>query len=526
VRRLYRRAPAEIEDALRALGYYHPKIQSELTPTDKGWRARFNIEPGPPVRITHIDLDITGEGASDPAFERFIQEFPFQKGDILNHGQWESAKSRLQSIAVERGYFEAELETHRFVVDLKKNEATMSLHFDTGPRYSFGPVLFEQSQLPEQKNLNEGLLKRFVPFKPGDPFVASRLIELQTALMGSGYFTSVEVQRLLDQTYDHRVPIQVVLRADKKYRLSLGAGFGTDTGPRGEIGWQIRRVNPRGHKFSSRIEGSLLGVRAQAAYEIPHGNPLTEVISFGLESNVEMTDTYESNVFALGGQRTDALGGGWFQTIFLNAQEELYKIGGQNGESFLVIPGVRWKRVRADTPIAPRHGSLLFFELRGTETFLGSDVSFFQGRAQGQFIRGVGERHRILLRSDLGATLVDDFTELPPSVRFFAGGSDNLRGFDYESLGPRNSEGDVIGGRYLATGSAEYEYRLLDKWGLAVFYDVGNAFNDSFNPNLAQDTGVGLRWFSPVGPIRIDFAFAVSEPDAPFRLSVRMGPDL
>lgn len=526
VRRLYRRAPTEIKDGLRALGYYHPQIQAELTPTDKGWQARFNIAPGPPMRITRIDLEITGEGARAPSFERFVQEFPFQKGDILNHGEWERAKNRLQSIAVERGYFDAELETHRFVVDLKKNEATMSLHFDSGPRYRFGPVLFEQTRLPEGEELNEGLLKRLVPFKTGEPFVASKVIELQTALMSSGYFTSVEVQRLLDQTDDHRIPIRAVLRADEKYRLSLGAGFGTDTGPRGEIGWQIRRINPRGHQFSSRIEGSLLGVRAQAAYEIPHGHPLTEKISLGLETKVEITDTFESNLFALGAQRTDALSGGWFQTIFFNAQQELYEIDGQDDDSFLVIPGLRWKRVRADTPIAPRRGSRLFFELRGTETFLGSDAGFLQSRAQGQFIRSFSERGRLLLRSDLGATLVDDVNELPPSVRFFAGGSDNLRGFDFKSLGPRNSEGDVIGGRYLATGSVEYEYRLLDKWGLAVFYDVGNAFNDSLNPNLAQDTGVGLRWFSPVGPIRIDFAFAISEPGNPFRLSVRMGPDL
>lgn len=520
VRRLYRKAPTEIRQALRALGYYHPKIASRLSQTKAGWTATFSIQPGPPMRVIAVDLRIDGAGESDPAFQRFIRDFPLKKGDILNHGTWEKAKSDLQSLASERGYFDAKLTVQRFTVDLDQNTARLTLHFATGPRYRFGPVRFQQDVLDER------LLKRFVPFKLGDPFLSSKLIELQNALVGSGYFSTSDVRRLQDQAVDDKVPIEVILTPEKKYRFSVAAGFGTDTGPRGSLTWQVRRINRFGHQFSTLLEGSLLGGRFKASYDIPLENPVTERLSIEAQASREITDTRESNIFTLGGRRTDELGAGWLQTLFLDFEQEFFQVGQQEGESRLVLPGSIWKRVRADDLLRTRRGSRLLAKLQGTGTFLGSDVSFLQALGQDKLIRSLGNRQRVLFRADLGGTLVEDVTDLPASVRFFAGGSESVRGFAFESLGPRDSTGAVIGGRFLAAASAEYEYRLLKDWGVAAFYDAGNAFNRFGDLELAQGAGIGVRWFSPVGPIRVDFAFAVSEPGAPFRLDIRMGPDL
>jgi translocation and assembly module TamA len=121
-----------------------------------------------------------------------------------------------------------------------------------------------------------------------------------------------------------------------------------------------------------------------------------------------------------------------------------------------------------------------------------------------------------------------DFHDLPPSIRFFAGGDRSVRGYDYQSLGPKNLEGQVIGGKHLVVGSLEYEHKIpyLDKWSLATFYDVGNAFNNFAEPRLKHGAGLGLRWLSPVGLIRIDVATALSENNYPLRLHITIGPDL
>ncbi len=520
VRRLYQRAPNEISQALKALGYYHPEIRSELRRVEDGWVAKFTIAPGPPVRITDIAFKIDGEGTTDPLFERFTRRFPLKVGGVLNDGTWEKTKSELQSLALERGYFDARLTTHRVKVNLEKNEARLTLRFDTGRRYQFGAVIFKQD------SFDEHFLERFVAFKSGDPFRTSDLLNLQNALVGSDYFSTVEVRRLRDQAVDNTLPIEVILTPRSKYKFSAGLGFGTDTGPRGSLGWDIRRINRRGHRLFTAIEGSVLSRDLSGRYEIPLKNPLTEKLNFEAQAKQETTDTADSDIFTLGVRRSSEFGRGWLQNLFVNFGQEFFEVGDQESSSTLFLLGGNWTRIRADDRLYPRRGNRLYLQLQGTDTFLGSDLGFLQAQVQAKYIRGLGARQRVLLRGELGATLMDDdFEELPPTLRFFAGGSQSVRGFAFESLGPVDSSGDVIGGRYLAVGSAEYEYRFLDKWSAAIFYDIGNAFDDS-DVDLAQGAGIGLRWLSPVGPIRVDFAFALSESGIPFRLDVRMGPDL
>jgi translocation and assembly module TamA len=147
----------------------------------------------------------------------------------------------------------------------------------------------------------------------------------------------------------------------------------------------------------------------------------------------------------------------------------------------------------------------------------------------GVVIRQFWQPGRIIARGDFGYTAVDllhgEFNDLPPSIRFFAGGDRSVRGYDYHVLGPTNAQNLVIGGKNLLVGSLEYEHRLLEKWSVATFYDVGNAFND-FSEPIKHSVGIGLRWQSPVGLIRVDVATALKEEGNPIRLHVMVGPDL
>jgi translocation and assembly module TamA len=127
----------------------------------------------------------------------------------------------------------------------------------------------------------------------------------------------------------------------------------------------------------------------------------------------------------------------------------------------------------------------------------------------------------------MGYTLVDDFNRLPTSLRFFAGGDSSIRGYEYESLGPKNENGDVIGGEALIVGSIELDYNFKESWSVAAFVDSGNAFSDE-EIDVKTGAGFGIRWQSPIGPIRLDIGFPIDDPDEnkSYRIHFTLGPDL
>ena len=181
-----------------------------------------------------------------------------------------------------------------------------------------------------------------------------------------------------------------------------------------------------------------------------------------------------------------------------------------------MIPGVNLSRRRADETFYPRNLFGWSVNLRGaTDGFL-ADTTFVRALGRVRWIRPLGERGRLLLRSEIGATGVDDFSLLPTSERFFAGGDRSVRGYDYQDLGPTDESGDNIGGEYLLVGSAEIDYLFFGNFGGAVFVDAGNA-DDSFPPDPKLGAGVGVRWRSPVGMVGADVAYGFDD-DAGFRL--------
>ena len=161
----------------------------------------------------------------------------------------------------------------------------------------------------------------------------------------------------------------------------------------------------------------------------------------------------------------------------------------------------------------------------GHRSFL-SDVDVVQVIGFARGIITLGDSHRFLARLKVGAVGTNQFSDVPPSLRFFAGGDQSVRGYGYETLSPQNSEGTGVGGKYLVAGSLEYQFPIADSWRLAAFVDEGNAMN-SISGKLATGVGAGVRWISPVGPIRLDIAKGLDpELDGGWRLHFSMGPEL
>lgn len=519
LQRLNKKAPQEITNALQPFGYYRPVIESSLTQvTPNQWLATYTINPGPPLRVGLFDFVVSEEMKNDPEFKSLIERTPLHKGDVFNHLTYESVKSNLANLAAERGYFTANFTQHRVEIDLTVYEARIYLHYDGGPRYHFGDVSLKQNVL------NDDLLKRYIPFKKGSPYSLNQVIDLQQALNDSEYFKIVEVSPGQPQVDTAEVPITVKLEPRKRNQYTFGVGYGTDTGARTKFGWAIPRVNESGHRFSTEAKISELGYSLSAQYRVPVLNPRTDQMIYSIGEVNEKTNTSDSTIRTVGAalNRNHNL---WRESVGLSYQQEEYIISTDRGNSTLLIPSVNWSRSWGNDFINTIDGLRFDIGFRGASKNILSDTDFFQAQAGIKAITPLGADNRMITRGRLGATWTQDFHQLPASVRFFTGGSQSVRGYDYQSLGPRDSTGKVIGGKNLMIGSIEFEHSFSSTWGAAVFYDAGNAIDD-FRDNLARGAGIGLRWKSLVGTIRIDVANAISQDGHPWRLHINIGPDL
>lgn len=523
LRQLHGRARDEIGAALEPFGYYRPVIRSELERDGTSWTARYEVDPGPRIEVAEVEIELAGAGAGDPGFERAVRDFPLAEGDPLLHPAYESGKQAFLDYAAGAGYLDAGFERAELRIDLDRYAAEVALAFDTGPRYRFGEVEFHQRVLEPE------LLVGYVTFDPGEPFDLDELMRFQGTLSDSPYFQRVEVLPRREQNDDLQVPIDVELVPAARQQWDLGLGYGTDTGARGTVGLELRRINRHGHRGASELLASEIERSFEARYMIPGAYPRTDVLTFSLGFAEERPDTSASET-ALAGVGLTRSRGRWREAFGLTFQRADFEVGVDSGISELLIPDAGWSRVRADDRIYATRGERIEVGVRGAEEALLSDSSFLQVTADAKAVRSLGHGVRAIGRIGIGRTWTSDFRQLPPRIRFFAGGDRSVRGYAYQELGPEDAEGNVIGGRALLTAGLELDALLFDlgdlgRWGAAAFYDAGGAAEE-IGEKIEQGTGAGLRWLSPIGLVRADVAWAISETDAPVRFHLMIGPDL
>ena len=519
LRRLHDKAPQEISKALQPFGYYRPVIEKKISKTSADrWLLSYNIDPGPALLVAHFDFTISGQMGNDEMFQKLINNRSLQEGGVFSHVEYENFKSSLAKTASERGYFDARFIEHRVEIDLDTYEVRIFLNYEGGIRYNFGEVLIEQNIIDTE------LLQRYIPFERGAPYTINQLIELQQALNDSDYFQSVEVSPAKPEPGSNEIPITVKLSPRKRHRYFFGLGYGTDTGARASFRWEMPRVNKHGHRFDTDAKVSEIGYSLVAHYRVPILNPRTDQLIYSAGIVHETTDTSDSTLRTVGASLKRKRGD-WRETVSLNYQDEDFIIANDSGDSILLIPSASWSRTWGDNFIIATDGLRFDIGISAASKQLISDADFAQLQGGIKSIHSLNQRNRFILRGQTGGTNTEEFLKLPTTIRFFAGGAQSVRGYAYNSLGPVNEDGEVIGGKYLLVGSAEFEHSFRNKWSVAVFYDVGNAIN-SIGDDLAKGAGFGFRWKSPVGPVRVDLASALSLEGNPWRIHINIGPDL
>ena len=555
-------------EALRPYGYYNPKVRGRIERhNDETLRLTLDIDRGPSIIIAVAHVELVGEGTDVAGLKQWRDEWPLRPGAVLNQVTWEAEKQRVLEDAKAHGFRGAGFREHVLELDLEKNSAVLRLVFDTGPQYMFGDIDFGEHVLKPE------ILENIPRFSKGEPLNSDLLDKFRSDLWATGYFTHVEVVTVeRPDIVPPVVDLKVNLETDRKNSYQGSLGVGSDTGLRLQAQWSRHPVSRNGDRLDVGLgwQDQKEEYSFQSNYRLPrlgHKRQFWTAELFGKYENLDLRiknrpededyiNLANGNVaelnLRLGRLKVRNLKRGnrqYFESFFvqfLNSSHEydllpdvatplevedllqgtdnVYSIG-YNGD----LSDVRGRGF--DTK-GRKDRAWLYYS---SEAF-GSEVEFTQAYFGTRRIYRSGDRWKLLLRGEVGYTeaSVDEFlidvgdfvvdvsaTRLPNFYRFRAGGNNSVRGYGFETL----SNND-IGSNHIVTASVELEFKVLEKWSAAAFFDIGNAFNDWSNPELRKGAGVGIRWYSIAGPISIDFAKALDIDGKPWRLHFTIGTPL
>ncbi|KRD76828.1 outer membrane protein assembly factor [Lysobacter sp. Root983] len=495
----------------------------------------ITVDKGEPVRVRRSDVAILGAGSEDRYLKEDLAAFKPDVGEVFNHAIYEAAKTKITRRLAERGYFDADFTSRRVEVTRAERAADVDLVWSSGDRYDMGPITFEQTP---KRIIRDSLLDKLVYWEQGSYYHQGKLDRFRESLARLDYFASIDIEPQPENAVDGEVPVKVTLTPAKRSIYTAGLSFGTDSGAGVRMGVERRYVNDRGHKALAQVDWAEKRKTATLQYRIPAFTWLDGWYTFSAQLADEQTDYIDSRRIEIVASRSGQIDRHWNATASVHVLRErwAYAIDDDDDASTPVdyrsatftYPSLRAEYVNADDRIYPRNAFGATVMLRGGVEGAGSDASFAQAHASARWYRGMGARSRLIARGELGHTFTDALIDMPPSLRFFAGGDRSIRGYAWREVGPRIPGNDgkqyALGAKNVATGSIEFEQYFNDSWGAAVFVDSGSAFDGT--PDWRTGVGVGLRWRSPVGPLRVDIARGINDPDSGFQLYLNIGADL
>ena len=520
------RVSEAIQQGLKALGYYEPDIDFEARPAPaQGGRPVLiaHVKPGEPVKIAGRTIVLEGDALRDPDYQAWVKEGTPKKGRQLNHGEYDKFKSGFSNLALRNGYFDGDFKKSQLGVSVERREAFWDIDYDSGQRYRFGDVSFSGSQIREE------YLENLVPFKKGDYYSSRELAELNRRLSATGWFNSVVVAPEFAQGRKTKVlPLNAAVTPRTENTIETGVGYSTDVGPRLKTTWKKPWVNDSGHSMAASAYLSAPEQQLDLSYKVPLlKSPLEQyyIFSGGLK-RTDLNDT-KADTTTLGVSRYWENSTGWQKAVNLKWSLDHFTQGSVTNTTMLLYPGVSLNRTRSRGGLMPTWGDSQRYSIDVSDTTWGSDVDFLIMQAQNVWIRTLADKHRFVARGNLGWIETNNFEKVPPDLRFFAGGDRSIRGYKYKDISPRDDDGKLTGASKLATGSLEYQYNVTGKWWGAAFIDSGEAVNDIKQSNFKTGAGFGVRWASPVGPIKLDIARPIGDSEEHgLQFYIGLGPEL
>lgn len=517
LRAFLREVNRRVPEIAASEGYFDAKLETKVDGEGEERRLLVSVEPGPRTKVTKVVVefegDIAGSGDGREAQREEIRAaWALPEGRFFRQAEWDEAKNRILEKLAERHYAAANLADSVAIVETAQASALVKVILDSGPRFTTGALQFEGL-----KRYDQDLARRYSRLVPGEPFQLERILEFQRALQNSPYFASVVVDVERDVENPRDVPVKVTIVERAPVDVGLALGYGTDTGPRGEVSYRNRDMFGRAFDMQSALALDETRQIGYADFFLPPGTvggPFSDSLdtrdSFGaLAERTEIQNLRTSRIAFAAYRQFKYKDADYRVGLTYQFERKRPEGAGESIARALAPVGsatFRW----IDSIIDPRKGGVLKVDLAAGARSILSTQDFLQARALYQHWLPLGENDQVILRGEMGRTIAASRTGIPENFLFRAGGSRSNRGYSYESLGVREGEA-IVGGRYLLTGSAEYVHWFSKQWGGAVFHDIGDAADSQENLNRNPSDGIGVRWRTPAGPLAFDVAHARNE---------------
>jgi translocation and assembly module TamA len=514
---------------------------SERTRNDRVLSVSIHVELGEPVRVRSHAVAVDGSGNQDVTVAAALGAFVPRQGSVLDHRLYEASKSRVAGALAGHGYFDAELVAHRVEVTRAERAADIDLRWTSGERHALGTVTFAQAP---KTIIRDSLLQKLVDWDEGDPYDAAKLEKLRRSLTALDYFGLVDVNAKPEDAKGKVVPITIDLTPAPRSIYTAGLSYGTLSGAGVSGGMERRYLNTRGHKALAQVEYANKRKMATLQYRVPAFAWLDGWYTASLQAVDEQTDYINSRRLELVGSRSGQFNNQLNLVASMHVLRErwAYNIADDGGGAVAPIdytyasfwfPSLHAEYIDVDDRLDPRRGAGGTLTLRGGKGGADGNATFVQLHASAQWFHGFDADSKLIVRGEAGHTFTDQILNLPPSLRYYAGGDRSVRGYGWHEIGPKvETDGGFYftGAANVVTASVEYERYFNGPWGAAVFIDSGSAFDGDISsksgPDMHTGVGVGIRWRSPVGPVRIDIARGLNSPDSPFTLHLNIGASL
>ena len=536
--RLLGSADANIRSLLGTMGYFAPTVELQLIETpenaDTPRKVLVKVDPGPATIVKQAEVDFLGVNADDPKGlilrESVRRNWALQEGEQFTQSDWSSAKTdgvrRLQN----RRYPTAELKESRADIDADTSEAKLKVQYEAGPAYYFGPLVIEGAE-----RYNPSGLIRLARLPVGEEYRQSTLLDAQQRLANSGYYDSVFLTLMTDvaQTGDTEVhaPVIAEVREAKLQKWIYGLGFSTDTGPRLSIDHTHNRVPYLDWRAVSKLQlnkkNPLISTRITSLPDYSGWNYFVGAKA----AREELADYTANSVTVLAGRSKseDKIDRSYFLQYDMAKAQGL----GAPPSSSAVTANYSWTGRYFNNPTNPTRGFGLGWEVGAGTTLTPAREPFGRVAARWLYLRPferaegeTGRRSRLAFRANAGAVIARDDAVIPITQLFLSGGDTTVRGYSYQSIGSRTDNGKLIGGRYMTSGSVEWQRPITiagntTDWEHATFVDAGTVTDSLDTYTVFVGVGTGIRWRSPVGPLQADLAYGLETKEV--RLHLRLG---
>lgn len=504
---------------LRAQGYFGSHIEATLDETAKPLTVLFKVDSGPLFLLRSVDIQITGR------IETTISDIGLTLGAPFNAVKLVHSQNQLVREFTNKGFPFAKVTDREIVVDHADHSVAITFFVTPGPLAQFGATRISGLVSVEERVVHDTL-----PWSEGERFNADLIDSGQKKLTSLGLFSLVRVFPAQELDESGRVPVNVILTERKHRTVGAGISYQTDEGPGVRASWENRNLSGGGELLVFSATFSDFVLSAEGGYLKPFFLRKDQFLRLSARLADDQPDAYSSrnlksySVVERNVTETLRLGGGLGFTL-----SKVTQLDETNRYSFLSLP-LTMEYNGSDYPLDPTRGSRLGLKVEPYWDPFKGNPGFAKGYGRYRHYLEVLKEPSLVLAGGIGAGSIvgADSAAIPADERFYAGGGGSIRGYAYQSVAPLK-DGVPVGGNYLLELSFELRLKLSDRFGLVAFLDGGNAFTSpepNFSQGLLWGTGIGLRYYSPIGPFRLDIGFPLDRRpalDDHFQVYVSLG---